>query len=79
MDQPAWRPTADDPYGPVRPPKRSRSRGCLGIGCATILLALAVVAILAAIGGTRTTVKTGGEGVLVVVTTRAQYSPLITK
>ncbi len=65
MDKPAWRPTADNPYGPVRPPRRRRMRGCLGIGCAAILVVLAIAVALAVIGGTRTTVKTGGEGVFV--------------
>ncbi len=65
MDKRTWRPTADDPYGPVRPPKRRRVRGCLGIGCAAILILLVIAVALAVIGGTRTTVKTSGEGVLV--------------
>jgi divalent metal cation (Fe/Co/Zn/Cd) transporter len=65
MDRPAWRPTADHPYGHVRP-KRHRMRGCFGIGCAAVLIVLAIAVVLAVVGGTRTTVKTNGEGMAVV-------------
>ena len=71
MDQPAWRSTTDDPYGPVRPPKRSRVRGCFGIGCATLLIVLIIAVVLAVLGGSRTTVKTGGGAPVAGVTSGA--------
>jgi hypothetical protein len=69
MAKPAWQPTPGQPYGPVRPKKPGRARGCFGIGCAVVVVLLVIAVVLAVIGGSRTTVRTGGEGALVAAVT----------
>ncbi len=50
--------------------KRGPVRSCLGIGCLIVLLAIVIAIILAYVGGTTTTVRTGGERAPTVTVTR---------
>jgi hypothetical protein len=60
MPEPDWGP-GGSPYGPPPRRRRSRAKGCLGVGCLVILLALVLAVVLAVVGGSKLTVKTGGR------------------
>jgi hypothetical protein len=63
MSTPSWgSPTPQQPYGLPAPPKKSRAKGCLGIGCGGLFAVVVIVGVIVAVSGGKAVVSSTSAG-----------------
>ena len=80
MSTPSWgSPTPPPQYAPPAPPKKSKAKGCFGIGCGGLLAVVVIIGIVAVATGSKTATTSSGSSNPTVASTARAAAPVAAK